>query len=73
MDEIVRCSRRYVLCAEYFSPETVEVPYRGQERALFKSDFGRLYADRFPLTLRETSLLTGPGWDEVTCWVFEKA
>jgi pseudaminic acid biosynthesis-associated methylase len=72
MDEVVRCSRRYVLCAEYFSPETVEVPYRGQTRALFKSDFGRIYAERHPLRLLERTLLTGPGWDEVTCWVFEK-
>jgi pseudaminic acid biosynthesis-associated methylase len=73
MDEIVRCSRRYVLCAEYFSPDTVEVPYRGQTRALFKSDFGRTYEERYPLRLLEKTLLTGPGWDEVTCWVFQKA
>lgn len=73
MDEIVRCSARYVLCAEYFSNETVEVPYRGQTRALFKADFGRLYAERHGLREVERTLQTGPGWDEVTCWVFEKA
>jgi pseudaminic acid biosynthesis-associated methylase len=72
MDEIVRCSRRYVLCAEYYSPETVEVPYRGQTRALFKGDFGGLYRDRCGMTIRHTIRLLGPGWDDVTCWVLEK-
>jgi pseudaminic acid biosynthesis-associated methylase len=72
VDEIVRCSRRYVLCAEYYSPETVEVPYRGQTRALFKGDFGGLYRDRFGMTIRQTTRLLGPGWDDVTCWILEK-
>ena len=72
MDEIVRCSRRYVLCAEYYAPETVEVPYRGQTRALFKGDFGGLYRDRFGMTIRQTARLLGPGWDDVTCWILEK-
>lgn len=47
MDEIVRCSSRYVLCAEYFSEEEQEVVYRGHEGALFKCDYGRLYQERF--------------------------
>ena len=72
LDEIVRCSCRYVLCAEYYSSETVEVPYRGQTRALFKGDFGGLYRDRFGMTIRKTTRLLGPGWDDVTCWVLEK-
>ena len=37
--EIVRCSRRFVLCAEYFSEEETEVPYRGERGALFKRDY----------------------------------
>jgi pseudaminic acid biosynthesis-associated methylase len=72
MDEIVRCSSRFVLCAEYYAPEATEVPYRGQTRALFKADYGKLYVQRFPLTLRETRHLNGPGWDDVTLWVLEK-
>jgi pseudaminic acid biosynthesis-associated methylase len=74
MDEIVRCSRRFVLCGEYYAPEPTEVPYRGQSGALFKRDFGGLYQARFPqLALRrQTFLSRAEGWDDVTVWVFEK-
>jgi pseudaminic acid biosynthesis-associated methylase len=74
MREIVRCSRRWVLCMEYFAERTVEVPYRGQAGALFKRDYGAIYRDEFPsLALRETNRLTREqGWDDVTYWLFEK-
>ncbi len=74
MSEVVRCSRRYVLCLEYFAKETVEVPYRGQTGALFKRDYGRIYAESFPaLTQRESGFLgKDQGWDDVTWWLFEK-
>ena len=74
MDEIVRCSRRFVLCGEYYAAETTEVPYRGQSGALFKRDFGGLYQQRFPtLALRKQAFLSrAEGWDDVTVWMFEK-
>ena len=74
MKEIVRCSRRYVLCMEYFSEETVAIPYRGQEGALFKRNYGRLYQEDFPaLRLLEQGFLSREqGWDNVTFWMFEK-
>jgi pseudaminic acid biosynthesis-associated methylase len=76
MDEIVRCSRRYVLCGEYRADELEEVPYRGQQGALFRHDYGRLYRERHP-TLRlveEGFLPRSEGvWDDITYWVFEKA
>lgn len=74
MSEIVRCSRKYVLCGEYFAAETTEVPYRGQQGALFKRDFGGLYLRLFPgLALRQTGFLSrDQGWDEVTYWMLEK-
>ncbi len=74
MAEVVRCARRYVLCLEYFAQETVEVPYRGQQRALFKRNYGRLYQEMFPeLVARERGFLSrAQGWDDVTVWVFEK-
>lgn len=74
MDEVVRCARRYVLCMEYFAPQTVEVPYRGQSGALFKRDYGRLYEERHPdLVLRDHGFLPrGGGWDDVTYWWFER-
>lgn len=75
MGEVVRCSRRFVLCAEYHSDHTIEVPYRGQAGALFKRDYGRIYQELFPeLRLRKTGFLgRDQGWDDVTYWVFERA
>jgi pseudaminic acid biosynthesis-associated methylase len=75
MDEIVRCSRRYVLCGEYRADDLEEVPYRGQEGALFRHDYGRLYQERHPsLRLVEEGFLPRDDgvWDDITYWVFEK-
>ena len=74
MGELVRCSRRYVLCGEYFSERLTEVPYREQEGALFKRDFGGLYRALFPELRQLRSGLLGrdEGWDNVTWWLFEK-
>jgi pseudaminic acid biosynthesis-associated methylase len=74
MSEVVRCSKRYVLCGEYFAPETTEVFYRGHEGALFKRDYGKRYQELFP-ELRlcaEGFLGRDSGWDDVTYWLFEK-
>lgn len=74
MSEIVRCSRRWVLALEYFATRPTEVPYHGQEGALFKRDYGKLYHDLFPeLRLAETMELgPGDGFDDVTGWLFER-
>jgi pseudaminic acid biosynthesis-associated methylase len=75
MAEIVRCSRRFVLCGEYYAERTTEVAYRGQTGVLFKRDYGRLYLELFPnLQLRKRGALgRDEGWDDVTYWIFEKA
>jgi pseudaminic acid biosynthesis-associated methylase len=74
MEEIVRCSNRYVLSIEYESTERVDVPYREQEGALFKRPYGQLYAATFP-QLRPVAdgfLGQAEGWDDVTWWLFEQ-
>lgn len=42
-------SRRHILIAEYYSPQPVEIPYRGHQNKLFKRDFAGemldMYAD----------------------------
>lgn len=47
--KLYEASARYVLLAEYYSPEPVEVIYRGHENKLFKRDFAGemldLYSD----------------------------
>lgn len=75
MREVARCSRRWLLCAEYYAGEDVEVPYRGQAGALFKRDFGALYQAEIPgLRLVERGELgRDEGWDDVTWWLFERA
>lgn len=74
MAEIVRCSRRYVLCGEYFAEETTEIPYRGHTGALFKRNYGGLYQELFPELhlFRQGFLSREEGWDDVTYWLFEK-
>jgi pseudaminic acid biosynthesis-associated methylase len=75
MDEIVRCSRRYVLCGEYYDDKLVEVPYRGERDALYRNDYGRLYQERYPeLKLLDKGFLPRSEgvWDDVTFWVFEQ-
>ena len=73
MREVVRCSRRYVLCIEYFAPTFTEVPYRGQPGSLFKLDFGAKYQELFP-TLRQIFRRDLPREifdEERTAWLFE--
>lgn len=75
MREIVRCSSRHVVAGEYRADELTEVPYRGQEAALFKQDFGALYQRLFcELELVDSGFLSEREgrWDDLTYWVFEK-
>jgi pseudaminic acid biosynthesis-associated methylase len=48
MDEIYRCSRECIWGMEYYSADTAEVQYRGQEKLLWKMDYAKQYLDRFP-------------------------
>ena len=75
MNEIMRCSRRYVLCGEYHADEPTDVHYRDHDGVLIKRDYGGLYRDLFPeLVLREEGLLTmeAHGFDRVTYQLFER-
>ncbi|MEY2426648.1 MAG: hypothetical protein QOI61_2220 [Actinomycetota bacterium] len=74
MAEMVRTSRRWVLCGEYHAEETTEIAYRGVEGALFKRDYGAMFLELFPsLSLHDQGFLgRDDGWDDVTWWVFEK-
>lgn len=75
MSEIVRCSRKYVLCGEYYAEQLTEVPYRGHAGALWKRDFGGFYQQLFPelQLVKQGFLARGEGsWDDVTWWLFQK-
>ncbi len=74
MSEAVRCSRRYVLCLEYFSDLPVEVFYRGNQGALFKRNYGKIYQKHFRnlRLVKQDWLGKAEGWDDVTYWLFKK-
>jgi len=55
LSEIHRVTRRFILCHEYYSPETVEVRYHGEQGLLWKTDFGKRYRVQFP-RLRELAV-----------------
>ena len=75
-DEIMRVSRHYIACIEYFSHHPEQVPYHGMDGFLFKRDFGRFYLERYPnLKVRDYGFLWQPldSSDNSNWWLFEKA
>ena len=48
IQEICRVSCRYILCHEYYAPETIAVKYHGQEGLLWKTDFAKRYREQCP-------------------------
>jgi pseudaminic acid biosynthesis-associated methylase len=74
ISEIVRCSRRFVLWAEYRAAGTVEIPYHGESGALFSRDYGAIYADLHPeLAIVEEGFLDrDAGFDRVTWQLLER-
>jgi len=75
MSEIVRVSRRWIWCNEYFAKQPKQLSYRGETGLLWKRDFGRSYMEHHP-NLRPCA--TGFFWrgttpfDDTTWWLFEK-
>jgi spore coat polysaccharide biosynthesis protein SpsF len=72
---IVRMSKRFVVCVEYFSPNAETIDYRNNKNVLFKRDFGAFYLDQFSnLELRDYGFAwsRATGLDNLTWWLFEK-
>ena len=75
VDEILRVSRHYVLCIEYFSHEPAEVRYHDRDGYLFKRDFGHFYMEREPgLRVLDYGFLWQPldSSDNSNWWLFAK-
>jgi len=74
MDDIYKASKRWIVCCEYFAPESRMIPYRGENNALWLDDYGSRWVDNYPLRVighgfcwrRMTRL------DNITFWIFEK-
>jgi len=47
MDEMCRCTRRFIWGMEYFAETYTQVQYRGHSDLLWKTDFSRLFLERF--------------------------
>lgn len=47
LDEIYRCSRRYIWGYEYYSDFYEKVVYRGEDNMLWKTNFAQLFMNRF--------------------------
>lgn len=75
-ETLYRCSRRFVLVAEYYSPTPVEVEYRGHTSRLWKRDFAGELMDRYPLRLVDYGFQyrRDPSFpaDDVTHFLMEK-
>lgn len=48
MDEMVRCSSKYIWGFEYFEDEVTDIEYRGNKGFLWKADYAKLFLNRFP-------------------------
>lgn len=47
MDEMYRCTKRYIWCFEYCAETYTQVNYRGHTDLLWKTDFAKLFLERF--------------------------
>ena len=50
-DNFITCSKRYILIAEYYSPQPSKIVYRGNKNKLFKRDFAGELIDEYKLNL----------------------
>ncbi len=48
LDEIYRCAKQFVWGFEYHADAYTPIPYRGRSDLMWKTDFAKLYTDRFP-------------------------
>lgn len=48
LDENYRVAKKYIWGTEYFSEDYMQVNYRGRDELLWKTNFAKLYLDRFP-------------------------
>ncbi len=46
IDEIIRCSKKYIWGFEYYSEDYISINYRGNDDVLWKGDFASLFLQR---------------------------
>lgn len=65
VDEIVRCTNRYVWGLEFYADEYTEIEWRGEDEMLWKTDFVDRYQRRHDLELRDSRFLEYVDNDDV--------
>jgi len=74
MRDIYAASKRWIVCVEYFAPESTNKLYHGEKDALWLDDYGKHWLDNFSLRI----LGYGFCWkmttqlDNVTQWTMER-
>lgn len=48
MDEMYRCSSKYIWGFEYYAEKVTDINYRGNKGFLWKADYAQLFMNRFP-------------------------
>jgi len=74
MGEMYRCSCKYIMSAEYEADETKPIPYRGNDLALFKRNYEKIWQELYPeLELVEKGVAGKDlGFDNVTWFLWRK-
>ena len=47
LDEMYRCTRKYIWSFEYYAKEYTPINYHGHKNLLWKTDFSKLFLSRF--------------------------
>jgi ubiquinone/menaquinone biosynthesis C-methylase UbiE len=47
LDEIYRCTKRFIWGAEYYFDQYINVPYREKNGLMWKGNFSKMYLERF--------------------------
>lgn len=73
-DQIHKASKRFILCCEYFAPDTRPITYRGEKDALWLDDYGSKWLANHSLRLIGYGFAWKKvtGLDNITYWVFER-
>lgn len=56
MNEMIRCTKRYIFGFEYFAETVTAIPYRGNTGFLWKADYAGLFQQQATLTLTKQEI-----------------
>lgn len=75
LSELVRCSNRWILTAEYHSDDAHTKTYRGEEGVLFKRDYAGLLTQLFPSVRHVRGWEAGAdhGFDRTRIDIYERS